>query len=55
MLTDLRHLVIDEADTLFDESFESAITSILKDVKVFLQLLSKQNPSYNYTTSPEMK
>lgn len=34
LLTDLRHLVIDEADTLFDESFESAITSILKDVKI---------------------
>ena len=35
LLTDLSHLVIDEADTLFDESFESAITSILKEVKVY--------------------
>ena len=28
--------MIDEADTLFDQSFESAITSILKEVKVAL-------------------
>lgn len=34
MLSDISHLVIDEADTLFDSSFEEAIVSIIKNVKV---------------------
>ena len=33
-LSDLSHLVIDEADTLFDSSFEEAATSIIKGIRV---------------------
>lgn len=33
-LSDLSHLVLDEADTLFDSSFEEATTSIVKGIKV---------------------
>ena len=33
-LSDLSHLVIDEADTLFDDSFESETSKIIKSVKV---------------------
>ena len=40
LLSDLSHIVIDEADTLFDPSFEEATTSILKS----LQIRSKKLP-----------
>lgn len=33
-MSDLSHLVIDEADTLFDSSFEEAVSSIIKGIKV---------------------
>ena len=33
-LTDVKYLVVDEADTMFDHSFEEATTSIIKTVKV---------------------
>ena len=33
-LADLTHLVIDEADTMFDESFIQDLKGVLKDVKV---------------------
>lgn len=32
--TDLTHLVIDEADTMFDESFIPDLKGVLKNVKV---------------------
>lgn len=34
LLSDLSHLVIDEADTLFDESFDETIMNILKSIKI---------------------
>ena len=34
LLSDLTHLVIDEADTLFDHSFVDATTSIIRHVNV---------------------
>ena len=34
LLSDLSHIVIDEADTLFDPSFEEATTSILKSLPI---------------------
>lgn len=34
LLSDLSHLVIDEADTLFDSSFETETTGIIKTVKI---------------------
>ena len=34
LLSDVSHIVIDEADTMFDPSFEEATTSILKSVRV---------------------
>ena len=37
MLSDLSHLVIDEADTLFDESFDETVMNILKSIKVLLK------------------
>lgn len=40
LLSDLSHIVIDEADTLFDPSFEDAMSSILKS----LQIRSKKLP-----------
>ena len=33
-LADLTHLVIDEADTMFDESFIQDLKGVLKNVKV---------------------
>ena len=36
LLSDLTHLVIDEADTLFDHSFVDATTSIIRHVNVRL-------------------
>ena len=33
-LTDVRHLVIDEADAMFDESFRNSTLSILQSVQV---------------------
>ena len=36
LLSDLTHLVIDEADTLFDHSFVDATTSIIRHVNVCL-------------------
>lgn len=33
-LTDVRYLVVDEADTMLDQSFQEATTSIIKTVKV---------------------
>ena len=35
-LSDVRFLVVDEADTMFDHSFEEATTSIIRAVKVIL-------------------
>lgn len=37
-LADLTHLVIDEADTMFDESFIQDLKGVLKDVKVTIKL-----------------
>ena len=34
LLSDLSHIVIDEADTMFDSSFEEATTSILKSLRI---------------------
>ena len=34
LLSDLSHLVIDEADTLFDHSFVEATTSIIRNIEV---------------------
>lgn len=34
LLSDLSHIVIDEADTLFDPSFEGATSSILKSLQI---------------------
>ena len=34
LLSDISHVVIDEADTLFDPSFEEATTSILKSLRI---------------------
>ena len=34
--SDLSHLVFDEADTLFDESFEERSLEILKKLKVLI-------------------
>ena len=48
LLSDLSHIVIDEADTLFDPSFEEATSSILKS----LQVRSKNLPR-NELSSPE--
>ena len=36
-LADLTHLVIDEADTMFDESFIQDLKGVLKDVKVTIK------------------
>ena len=33
-LSDVRFLVVDEADTLFDRSFQEATTSIIRTIKV---------------------
>lgn len=33
-LTDVRYLVVDEADTMLDQSFQEATTSIIKTIKV---------------------
>ena len=32
--SDLTHVVLDEVDTLFDESFQETVLNILKSVKV---------------------
>ena len=32
--TDVKHLVIDEADTLLDESFREVVLDIMKSIKV---------------------
>lgn len=34
LLSDLSHIVIDEADTLFDPSFEGTTSSILKSLQI---------------------
>ena len=34
LLSDLSHIVIDEADTLFDPSFEGATSGILKSLRI---------------------
>jgi superfamily II DNA/RNA helicase len=50
-LTDLRYLVVDEADTMFDRSFQAATTSIIQTVKDFTtrptgsHLVSHSSPS----------
>ena len=33
-LTDVRYLVVDEVDTMLDQSFQEATTSIIKTIKV---------------------
>lgn len=33
-LTDVRYLVVDEADTMLDQSFQEATTSIIRTIKV---------------------
>ena len=40
LLSDISHLVLDEADTLFDNSFKEATTSIVRGIK----LRSKKSP-----------
>ena len=44
LLSDLRHIVIDEADTLFDPSFEDATTSILKSLQIRSKKVSQTAP-----------
>lgn len=34
LLTDIEHLVLDEADTLFDRSFKEATMSIIRAIKI---------------------
>lgn len=51
LLSDLSHIVIDEADTLFDPSFEAATSSILKS----LQIRSKRLPDGEITSSSSSK
>lgn len=43
LLSDLSHLVIDEADTLFDPSFEEATTSILKSLEIRSKKLTQSS------------
>lgn len=40
LLSDLGHIVIDEADTLFDPSFENATSSVLKSLQIRSKNLS---------------
>ena len=44
LLSDLRHIVIDEADTLFDPSFEDATTSILNSLQIRSKKASLTSP-----------
>ena len=44
LLSDLHHIVIDEADTLFDPSFEDATTSILKSLQIRSKKASQTAP-----------
>ena len=61
-LSDVRHIVLDEADTLFDESFAELVTPILYHCKVFscicdnfvLRIFQSQfSPKDNTSTKPE--
>ena len=54
LLSDLSHIVIDEADTLFDPSFEGATSSILKSLQIRSRKLLPDS-EIPYSSSPKQQ
>ena len=46
--SDVSHIILDEADSLFDQSFEESLFKILKMMKVYLQMLTLILQCYNF-------